>query len=190
MELEEPMQKCSVCKRILPYSCFGKPSRTKNGIRHQCLECRRIEETAYRVANADKIRERSRENARKRRDARNESYRNRTRNDPDFRDKQVERGLFRRYGISVEDREKLYEQQNHACAICGIPRTEKMTPAGYKRNMSVDHDHKTGEVRGLLCPVCNSALGFIESDRHQKALAYLDNPPFKKLLQEQLEIEK
>lgn len=56
------------------------------------------------------------------------------------------------YGITPEDYQAMLEQQNHACAIC-----KKKCRSGYR--LSVDHDHETGQVRGLLCRACNQVLG-------------------------------
>ncbi len=67
--------------------------------------------------------------------------------------------LRRRYGITVEDFEHMLALQGGVCAICKCP--EKVE---YKRTLSVDHDHITGKVRGLLCHRCNTALGKLEDN--------------------------
>lgn len=54
------------------------------------------------------------------------------------------------YGITLDEYERLFIEQNGLCAIC------KAEPIKYK--LAVDHDHDTGAVRGLLCPPCNRAL--------------------------------
>lgn len=64
-----------------------------------------------------------------------------------------------RYGISVGDIEELAEKQDNSCAICGTHRDD-IPHAAFKYNpLVIDHDHKTGKVRGLLCPTCNNMLG-------------------------------
>lgn len=55
-----------------------------------------------------------------------------------------------RYGITVEDYNDLLIEQDSKCAICS------RTVVG---SLDVDHDHSTGEVRGLLCNRCNTGLG-------------------------------
>ena len=60
--------------------------------------------------------------------------------------------LKRKYGMTLEDYERMLEAQGGVCAICGEPRPEE-------RTLHVDHDHETGEIRGLLCFRCNNALG-------------------------------
>lgn len=58
------------------------------------------------------------------------------------------------YGITLEEYENLFESQGRKCAICGSPSS-----GGPGRNFHVDHDHKTGKVRGLLCCNCNFVVG-------------------------------
>ena len=54
--------------------------------------------------------------------------------------------------MTLEDYERMFDAQGGVCAICGKPRPEE-------RTLHVDHDHETGEIRGLLCFSCNNALG-------------------------------
>ena len=64
---------------------------------------------------------------------------------------------LRRYGLTHEAYESMLVAQNRVCAICHKPNIE-----GYA--LSVDHDHKTGKVRALLCVKCNMALGGVNDD--------------------------
>ena len=59
--------------------------------------------------------------------------------------------LWYRYGITEEDYDNLFSMQGGVCYIC-------TNPPG-KHRLSVDHDHKSGRIRGLLCHNCNHALG-------------------------------
>ena len=78
------------------------------------------------------------------------------------------------YGITPERYEELFEQQGRRCAICrNRPRTMRL---------AVDHDHKTGEPRGLLCKRCNHDLlggGHDDIETLYRAIAYLLFPPAK-----------
>ncbi|KKM75774.1 hypothetical protein LCGC14_1386860 [marine sediment metagenome] len=56
----------------------------------------------------------------------------------------------------------MFEGQNGLCAICGKPETHRNYYGPVR--LSVDHDHKTGKVRSLLCNNCNVALGLIKED--------------------------
>ena len=70
--------------------------------------------------------------------------------------KGVEYNLKHRYNISVDDYNKMLEEQNHCCKICGEHSSNNT-----KNKLYVDHSHKTGKVRGLLCNKCNTALGLL-----------------------------
>lgn len=85
------------------------------------------------------------------------------------------RHLKRKYGIRHKDYIKLFKQQNGKCAICNCtPRAKGRRIKGFTRFV-VDHNHKTKEVRGLLCAHCNAALGFLRDnvDLVFKAFTYL-----------------
>jgi hypothetical protein len=55
--------------------------------------------------------------------------------------------------ISSSHRKDLLEEQNNSCAICGINQSDTT------KKLSVDHNHETNQVRGLLCNSCNLGLG-------------------------------
>jgi hypothetical protein len=75
-----------------------------------------------------------------------------------------------RYGITTGDFDDLLKKQNGRCAICG-----NVFDHLKKRNVHIDHDHKTGVVRGLLCHHCNTGLGLFKEnvDLLQSAQAYM-----------------
>lgn len=77
------------------------------------------------------------------------------------------RGLKRNFGITVADYEQMFSRQKGVCAICEKPET--------RRRLSVDHCHKTGKIRGLLCNKCNRGLGYFYDDKNlmKKATEYL-----------------
>jgi hypothetical protein len=66
------------------------------------------------------------------------------------------------YGATPEIYEELEKKQDGNCAICGIRRLR-----GKDRYLHLDHNHKTGEIRGLLCYICNTTLGKYEKWREQ-----------------------
>jgi hypothetical protein len=76
------------------------------------------------------------------------------------------------HGLSLQDYNHLYDIQNGVCAICGKSETRKTKNTICP--LSIDHDHKTGKVRGLLCSLCNTGFGsFHESvDIIEKAKQY------------------
>jgi hypothetical protein len=78
--------------------------------------------------------------------------------------------LKKNYGITSEEYEKILAKQNGRCAIC-----ETDIPNGLHKIWNVDHDHKSGKVRGLLCWNCNSAIGLLKDDDKviENALRYV-----------------
>ena len=76
------------------------------------------------------------------------------------------------YGITQSQYEEMLVKQNSACAVC------KATETGIERTtrFSIDHFHKTGNVRGLLCNWCNQGLGMFKDDIEllKKAIDYLE----------------
>lgn len=60
--------------------------------------------------------------------------------------------LSKRYGITLEQYNDILQKQNNCCAICDKHKDE------FKVRLAVDHNHVTGEIRGLLCTFCNHRL--------------------------------
>lgn len=81
-----------------------------------------------------------------------------------------------RYNMSPEEYQNRVEKQKNLCALCGFAeqtinyRTKKLS------TLSVDHDHKTGKNRDLLCMKCNWGIGFFNEDISllQKVIQYLE----------------
>ncbi len=85
------------------------------------------------------------------------------------------RGILKHYGLTIEDYEVMRDLQGSRCAICTREETA-LTAAGRTKLLSVDHNHKTGEIRALLCNRCNSLLGYVDDDidLFRKAIKYLE----------------
>ena len=79
-----------------------------------------------------------------------------------------------RYNITLTDYNRLFLQQHGCCAICGKHQSE------IGRRLDIDHNHKTSQIRGLLCGNCNKHLGRFEkgynfkSHLTQKFMGYLN----------------
>lgn len=84
--------------------------------------------------------------------------------------------LQRDYGMSVVDYNDLLKNQGGLCAVCGVPDGSERSNNNGSKRLSVDHDHVTGAIRGLLCASCNQALGQMmdSSVLLRKAADYLD----------------
>lgn len=80
-----------------------------------------------------------------------------------------------KYGITIEQYDAILLAQNGICAICGGTTAIDKWKSGLK-NLQVDHCHKTGRVRGLLCFHCNTALGHFRDNVEwmKTAILYLE----------------
>lgn len=87
-----------------------------------------------------------------------------------------ERRVQKVYGLAPGQYGLIYLIQNGCCFIC-------QRATGATRALSVDHDHKTGEVRGLLCSTCNKLLGHLRDDvvTARRIVMYLLEPPARRL---------
>jgi hypothetical protein len=81
--------------------------------------------------------------------------------------------LKHRYGLDIATYDALAASQNNVCAICGQP------PRGKMQRLSVDHDHDSGKVRGLLCITCNRTIGYLDNPEWRSAAdRYLESHTF------------
>ncbi len=78
--------------------------------------------------------------------------------------------LQRVYGISGDEYVQLFRAQHGRCFVCERAKAQ---------HLAVDHNHRTGLVRGLLCAHCNRVVGYLNDDRRKFArfAEYLANPP-------------
>ena len=78
--------------------------------------------------------------------------------------------LKRKYGITLAEYDEMLEIQSGGCAICG------KTPKEEGKHLAVDHNHETGNIRGLLCEDCNRAIGMLgeKPQRLRAATLYLE----------------
>lgn len=78
--------------------------------------------------------------------------------------------LKTKYGISLDEYNRIFTIQNGRCAICDKPS------ADYKRSLHVDHNHSDGKIRGLLCVNCNNGVGCFQDNPEllSKAKLYLE----------------
>ncbi len=84
--------------------------------------------------------------------------------------------LRKEFGISIDQYEALLEKGGGVCWICYLPETQQSNKKSlYCNALSVDHDHQTGMIRGLLCAKCNFGIGQLSDDLENlaKAIEYL-----------------
>lgn len=92
---------------------------------------------------------------------------------PEKRTQTMLRHTLKTYGLTIDSYNDLLESQGGGCAICGAKESTRGN--GKTSRLVVDHNHDTGEVRGLLCHLCNTGIGCLQDDEElvQKALNYL-----------------
>ena len=80
----------------------------------------------------------------------------------------------RLYGISDIEYKKLFLKQKGICAIC--KGGETTTSNGKIKKLSIDHNHETGQIRGLLCQRCNTAIGMLSDNTEclARAIVYIE----------------
>lgn len=81
------------------------------------------------------------------------------------------KSLKKLYSITLEDYNRMYDEQNGRCKIC------RRHSAEFVKGLAVDHCHITGKVRGLLCGNCNTGIGNLKDDILilKSAIEYLEN---------------
>jgi hypothetical protein len=96
-------------------------------------------------------------------------------NNPKYREKintkRRESDLKRKYNITPEEYNRIFEEQEGKCKICETPQSE------LKKRLAVDHCHHSGKVRGLICSRCNTGMGNLRDDPKllEKAKQYLES---------------
>lgn len=112
-------------------------------------------------AHYDRYRERNRDKC----NARSKAWRLAN---PDAHRLAKRRVNLRRFGLTVGDYERILADQGGVCAICRRPETHQRERI---YTLSVDHCHATGRVRGLLCNLCNRAIGLLRDSAELCAAA-------------------
>lgn len=141
------MKLCNKCGVEKEVSKFYAQSSTSDGLQHWCKECHtNYSKTHY--AN----------NKNKRKETNKAYYLN-----------NKEKYYLRNYGITLDEYNKMYDDQKGCCKICGEHQDS------FSINFAVDHCHTTGKVRGLLCSNCNRGVGYLKDSTTilQSAIDYL-----------------
>lgn len=147
------LKRCAGCKLELSIDLFYKEPRRADGFRRYCKVCSNQACKKYRAKHPTKVVAYREANKEKRRDSR----------------------LLSRYGLSLIDYEKMLKQQGNVCSICKLPESRLEYRTGKIARLAVDHCHKTGKVRSILCNRCNVTLGKVEDSEELllKLIEYL-----------------
>jgi hypothetical protein len=137
--------KCGVEKNL---SDFTKRKASKDGLNPYCKLCAANYQLNWRMAEGNK------EKKKKYEDARHAA-------NPE---KRKEKAMKANYGITLEQYNTMWKLQKESCGICGAKETKG-------KGFHIDHDHKTGKVRGILCNQCNLGLGHFNDNVAKMLLA-------------------
>jgi hypothetical protein len=146
-------RKCLTKKPITDFNIHYGKTRTKDKMRNECRDCQKIHAAKHYL----KIQDDSRAKGKiwyQQNKTLNHGYH-----------------LKRKFNLSRETYQEMLDGQGGRCKICGYDK-----PRGRYDNFSVDHDHKTGEIRGLLCAFCNTGIGQFQDSPSllRKAATYLE----------------
>lgn len=134
-------KKCCKCLKIKNRKQFNKCSAKRDGLNSYCRACNSKKCKKEYKANKMKYNTAStkwaRENPNRRWEIARDSH------------------LQNKFGISLDDYTKMLRKQKGGCAICGKPST---------KSLAVDHNHKSGKIRGLLCFKHNIGLGYFDEN--------------------------
>jgi len=161
---------CRDCGEAKSLEDFHRQPANRDGRAGHCKACAKVRARNYYRANQERLRA---EGVLKQRERRQQGLDRETRR---------RRDLWKKYKITPEDWDRLYDEQLGRCAIC-------LTTLAEVYRIHVDHDHRTGAVRGLLCPDCNHGLGKFGDDPETlvRASAYLVNAAATRMVAEQRE---
>jgi hypothetical protein len=159
------MKRCTKCGELRPLDQFYAAKGTRDGLRGDCKLCFQ----ARAKARYPLVRDRAIARARQWQLENPERYRatlKRLRSTPEYKRRARNQYLMRKYGVTVDEYDELLAAQGGVCAICGRPPRDDIS-------LHLDHDHTTGERRGLLCFKCNNALGDFDDDPERLLRAYV-----------------
>ena len=162
------MKKCSVCKNIFSLDQFRKDSSRKDGLHCTCNTCNIEIQRRWYVNNKEKAKKKAnvsyhlnkeKISVRRKLDRKLNPDKYRQAAKKQYKPHKSKEYSWKNAGIldmTIERYNELLNSQNNKCAICNELSTN------FKKALSVDHNHKTGKVRGILCDNCNRALGYLK----------------------------
>jgi hypothetical protein len=140
--------KCKEEKDITNHFFFNKRTKKLNNV---CKNCRRLYMQIWTKSNKEKRLAYGRKSSMK---SYNEKFKSLT------KDERKSKWLRKKYKINLDEYQIMVKNQNNCCAIC-----DKNGNDNLRACLEVDHNHKTGKVRALLCSRCNTQLGVYENNK-------------------------
>ena len=151
---------CATCTLEKPFQDFYKCTRAKIGITHSCKKCLDEKRRKNYQTNILHMRKLSKEYYWNNREQNLKYAKNWRKNNPEIAKLCMKKSQLKiNYNLSWDKYTTMLASQANRCKICGIIFDESMDNKPH-----VDHNHKTGKIRGLLCRACNLAAGFLKDD--------------------------
>ncbi len=149
------MKVCTKCGKMLSLGMFQANLRAKDGRASACKECYKD----YRDNQKQKKKEYDKQRYHAERKKRlNQVKEWQDNNKEKVAMYKVSSHLTRKYGLNIKEFQAILEAQDNKCACCG-----NLEGPGNERFV-VDHDHKTGDVREIICQKCNLTIGLVDDD--------------------------
>lgn len=161
---------CSKCGELHSLDFFNKDKRRPDGRATLCKNCTRQKAKDYRKNNPERVKHLDALSRKRHKDARHKrSIEYREQHADEIKNRLYER----KYGITFNEKEGLFNKIDGKCMICSAEMTLEES--------QLDHDHESREIRGILCINCNLLLGHAKDDVSllEAAIDYLNNPPLK-----------
>jgi hypothetical protein len=164
------LKRCRLCSNEKPLTDFHKNRLNRDGHDSRCKSCAAEAQRSYIRDNREKYNKRQRRQRKKNPASAKAAVQKWVSNN---KHKLRARHLRKSYGLPLEVYDEMLKAQNGVCVICRGPGTLQN---GKRASLVVDHCHKTGKVRGLLCHNCNVGIGNLRDDPEllRTALAYLE----------------
>lgn len=139
------MKKCTKCKTVKTDDSFTKLKASKDGLFGVCKPCHALQSKKWKLEWEER-----------------------------WGVSHAHHIKCRGYGITTRQYQDMLNDQDGACAICGLPETT-IGRGGRAAPLAIDHCHTTGKVRGLLCRKCNGGIGLLRDsiDLLTSATSYL-----------------
>lgn len=156
---------CRKCNIEHLEDMFRKDQSRMNGRHPYCKSCEKLNKREWYLKNIDHVKNKAKENRLKNKEQYAATKKKWQQANPD---KIRAIALKSNFGISLEQYSLMLQSQHGLCSICKTPPKEDVW-------LCVDHCHKTGSIRGLLCDHCNKLLGFAKDSEQilQSAILYL-----------------
>lgn len=140
------MKECQKCKIVQEVSNFYKRTRSKDGLQCICKTCNAVHRNSqYHKNHEHELKKLS-------------DYNNRE----SSKIRRINFQLRKLYNVDLDFYNTKLLSQDNRCAICKTHESE------FKTRLSLDHDHESGKIRGILCTNCNVNVGFLEKGKSRK----------------------